>query len=54
MDESLRLAIAAVGAPIVAWVMWRKIAQPIGQWILDRIPPGPIKDMLKKDRGGYY
>jgi len=54
MDDSLRLALTFFVAPIGAYIMWVKIARPCAAWILDHIKPGPFKDMLTKDRGGYY
>ena len=54
MDDGWRLALTYLLAPLGAWFMWVKVARPCAAWILDRIAPGPIKDMLTKDRGGYY
>jgi len=54
MDDTLRLTLTYLGAPLVAYVMWVKIAQPFGKWIVSKIKPGPFRDMLTKDRGGYY
>lgn len=54
MNETLRLVLTFIAAPVGAYIMWVKIARPCGAWIIDRIPDGPIKVMLTKDRGGYY
>lgn len=54
MDETLRLALTFFVAPLGAYVIWVKIARPLGKWIVFQIPRGPFKDMLTKDRGGYY
>lgn len=53
MDDSFRLALTAFLAPLGAWVMWVKIARPLGRWIVSLIPPGYWRDVLTKDRGGY-
>lgn len=54
MDDGLRLVMTAVGAPLVAYVMWVKIARPVARWIVSRIPPGKVRDILTKNRGGHY
>jgi hypothetical protein len=54
MDDWLRLSLTALLAPAVAWVMWEKIARPVGRWVVLHIPPGYWKDVLTKDRGGHY
>jgi hypothetical protein len=46
--ENLSLFISAALVPIV----WAYVIKPTAAWVVDRIPPGPIKDMLTKDRGG--
>lgn len=53
MDEGTRLALACALAPAVAWVMWIKIARPLGRRLLSLLPPGRLRDALAKDRGGY-
>ena len=41
--------VSAVGALL----LWKYVIRPCAAWCVDRIPNGPIKDTLTKDRGGY-
>ncbi len=52
MDDIKILTYLA--APVGAYVMWTFVIRPCAAWLTDKIPPGPIRDALTKDRGGHY
>ena len=54
MDESLAKVITYIFVPMGAILFWKYVVKPCAGWCVDRIPSGPIKDSLTKDRGGHY
>jgi hypothetical protein len=54
MIGGMRIALTALLVPVVSYVMWSLIANPLSRWIASRIPEGRIKHILTKHRGGDY
>ena len=52
--EKLPIALACLFGGAVSYIMWFKIAKPLGKWLTDRLPPGRLRSLLLRDMGGDY